>query len=209
MDSSLLHDPRPSSLSACVDEDGRFDSVKFCAYAARMGDESRQRIASAVNQSYAEHLSEDDLSWDDEEESPPKKRRAKKSVLMARRTDDGELEPILPKDTVWWAVYVNNFIADDPRSQAKFRNRFRLPHANFCELVLDCEQNELFSRWLGKDAIGRESSPIELLILGSLRYLGMAMVFQRLRVIGPVSWATTILSLRERYQIRFLVSLVT
>ena len=86
MNNTLLHDPRPSSLNACVDEDGQFDPVKFCAYTARMGEESRQRIANAVNQSYAEHLSDDDLSWDEDDETPPKKRRAKKtgvSLTMA------------------------------------------------------------------------------------------------------------------------------
>jgi len=187
MNNTLLHDPRPSSLNACVDEDGQFDPVKFCAYTARMGEESRQRIANAVNQSYAEHLSDDDLSWDEDDETPPKKRRAKKTGVMARRTDDGELEPILPEDTIWWAVYINNFPVDDRRSQAKFRNRFRLPHANFRELVLDCKQNELFSRWLGKDAVGQDSSPIELLILGTLRYLGRGWTFDDLEESTAIS----------------------
>ena len=103
--------------------------------------------------------------------------------VMARRTEDGELENIYPQDTIWHLLYVNNPMKDDESFQRKFRLRFRLPYASYEELKDDCCMQDIFSRWMGCDATGKMSSPIELLILGSLRGRNMSYL------IGGRDWA--------------------
>ena len=58
------------------------------------------------------------------------------------------------------------------RLRKTFRNRFRLPYDSFLELACDIENHELFKRWTCKNAAGKESSNVKLLLLGALRYLG-------------------------------------
>jgi hypothetical protein len=42
------------------------------------------------------------------------------------------------------------------------------------------KESDLFKRWLSFDAVGKESSPIELMVLGALRYLGRGWTFNDL-----------------------------
>jgi hypothetical protein len=42
------------------------------------------------------------------------------------------------------------------------------------------KESELFKRWLGFDAVGKAASPIELMVLGVLRYLGRGWTFDDL-----------------------------
>ena len=44
----------------------------------------------------------------------------------------------------------------------------------------DAREGNWFPRWMAKDATGKISSPLELLILGSLRYLGRGFTFDDL-----------------------------
>ena len=132
---------------------------------------------------------EDYSDFDDNDipSSPPKKKRRAKKCVMARQTEDGELEIITPKQSNWYLLYVNNPMVEDERFQQKFRRRFRLPYENYVELVNDCRQQEIFERWMGSDCTGRESSPIELLILGAMRYLGRGWTFDDLEEATAIS----------------------
>ena len=84
-------------------------------------------------------------------------------------------------------MYVNNPMVECERSMHKFRRRFRFPYKNFQELIHDSKNQEIFSRWMGKSASGKEASPIELLILGTLRYLGRGWTFDDLEEATAVS----------------------
>ena len=90
---------------------------------------------------------------------------------MARQSDDSDIVQISPKGSNWYSLHVNNPLVDDDRFQNKFRRRFRLPYSNYEELARDCKGHEVFKRWTGCDGLGKESSPIGLLVLGALRYL--------------------------------------
>ena len=61
--------------------------------------------------------------------------------------------------------------------RAKFRNRFRLPYANYLDLLQWIRDDTRFARWCGEKVNRKMSSPIELLVLGSLRYLGRGWTF--------------------------------
>ena len=139
----LLHGNRPRSMVSCFDNDALFNESRNHSFIAQRNDEQGQLITAAVDGPYKEHLLEDGMQWNDD--NAPNKRRKKKCV-MARCTEDGELEPIKPTDTSWYLVYVNNSLVNDERFQVKFRNHFCLPHANFLVLVEDCKDQEVFSR---------------------------------------------------------------
>jgi len=77
-------------------------------------------------------------------------------------------------------MYVSHPQPDCPRFTNKFRQRFRVPYSEFLSLLSLVKDHVLFIRWLRRDATGKESSPIELLLLGSLRYLGRGWTFDDL-----------------------------
>lgn len=96
---------------------------------------------------------------------------------------DGRRRPILPRQTYWYSAYVSAPDLDNPQFHVLFRLRFRLPHAQFLELNHRLENEALFSRWHdGKvNPWSRvQSTPISLLLLTSLRYLGRGWTFDDL-----------------------------
>ena len=89
--------------------------------------------------------------------------------------------PYEPKKSKWYLDYVlSNKYEIIPRLKRKFRNRFRLPREKFRELVTMAVENNWFPTYGKKDATGKEGVPLELLILGSLRYLGRGWTFDDL-----------------------------
>ena len=114
--------------------------------------------------------------------SPPpmaKKKCAPRGVLVRKDMGDGPLEIILPEDSLWYKAYVSNFLMLEPESSMakKFRKRFRLPYPNFLQLVASVSESKLFDRWCGHKRNNKQASPIELLVLGSLQYLGCGRTF--------------------------------
>jgi hypothetical protein len=63
----------------------------------------------------------------------------------------------------------------------KFGRRFRLPYDQYKILLAEVKSiNEFFDRWFQNDCTGSLPSPIELLLLGVLRYLGRGLTFDDL-----------------------------
>jgi len=88
--------------------------------------------------------------------------------------------PLRPTDSLWYAIYVESPDLTNQKFHQQFRTQFRCPYHKYLELLSLLKENELFHRWLSKDAIGCEASPIELLLLGTLRYLGCGWTFDDL-----------------------------
>ena len=65
--------------------------------------------------------------------------------------------------------------------RAKFRNRFRIPYSNYLELLQWIRDDTRFACWCGAKVNNKMSSPIELLVLGSLRYLGRRWTFDDIK----------------------------
>jgi len=59
----------------------------------------------------------------------------------------------------------------------KFQERFRLPYTNLLQLVVSVSKSKLFDRWCSHKTNNKQALPIELLVLGSLRYLGRGWTF--------------------------------
>ncbi|KAL7503478.1 hypothetical protein ACHAWX_000588 [Stephanocyclus meneghinianus] len=62
-----------------------------------------------------------------------------------------------------------------------------LPYNKYKELCADCLDSELFVRWIGNDAVRRNKTPVELLVLGALRYLGHGWTFDNVEEATAVS----------------------
>jgi hypothetical protein len=169
-------DTRPTSLAECIDDDGLkpFSYIRYCQ---RRSDES-ESLAQFLESVLHAPLEDDD---DDDEAAaiaiakPPKKRAMQGSVLDYV-DENGRLVSSSPTETPWYRMYV----ASDPtkvrskhnRQEKKFRRRFRLPYQNYKDLVEKVKAApDIFGRWMKP-----QSSPIELLVLGALRYLGRAFV---------------------------------
>ena len=74
-----------------------------------------------------------------------------------------------------------------PKFEDKFRRRFRMPYASFVDLVAGAKESPLFKRWMSHDACGIPSSPIELMLLGSLQYTGRGWTFDNIEEFTPVN----------------------
>lgn len=132
-------------------------------------------------------LDDDSNRGDPDDTPPPEKKRRKKRIILARRTEDGELEAIPPQESLWWHMYISCPQRNDRRFLRKFRRRFRLPYEQFLWFVEEAKREKWFPRWMGKDATGKQSSPLELLILGAFRYLGRGLTFDDLEESTAIS----------------------
>jgi hypothetical protein len=168
------------SLSQCLSSDGTIIIEKYRLY--------RQSAAAVFwwHSSVAmDSLLDGELNTHrvDRMVAPPpptaKKKRAPRGVLAQKDMEDGPLEIILPEDSLWYKAYASNFLMLEPElSMAKkFRERIRLPYPNFLQLVASVSKSKLFDRWCGHKRNNKQASPIELLVLGSLRYLGRSWTF--------------------------------
>ena len=63
-----------------------------------------------------------------------------------------------------------------PQFHVEFRRCFRLPYAQFIQLLQDAHEKDWFPRW----TCWNSKSPLSLLILGALRYLGRGWTFNDL-----------------------------
>ena len=117
-----------------------------------------------------------------EKTSQPRKRTVKKDKFETF-DENGNCIPLKPESTLWYSMYITHPPLHKPKFFKKFRRRFRLPYHKFLELVdiakeaTDDDGNLYFRRWMSKDAVGTPSSPVELMILGALRYLGRGWTF--------------------------------
>jgi hypothetical protein len=69
----------------------------------------------------------------------------------------------------------------DRRKAKKFRRHFRLPYYKYLELLQKVKANTIFESHMGTSGKNQtKAKPIELLVLGSLRYLGRGWTFDNL-----------------------------
>jgi hypothetical protein len=122
---------------------------------------------------------------------PPSKRSRRVKTFIDPITHLAR--PITPRLSHWWILYIEDPKVNDPHWNKQFRNRFRLPYESYLDLlhhILEVENDseviDPFSRWrdVAKDDESKKKkakvSPIELLVLGSLRYLGRGWTFDDL-----------------------------
>ena len=160
---------------------GSVDLGKYVLYSSALSRRSRWRTSLAMmlggagESSFGIGYAADNDSVDLPKQ---KKTRTQRYVYARRDTEDGPLEIITPQESLWYRFYVRNFyINEDVKLQKAFRLRFRLPYKQYLELVQQVQSNELFDRWCGSKSNNKKVSPVELLVLGTLRYLGRGWTF--------------------------------
>lgn len=175
----LLNDGRPSSLAECMKEDGQVDLVKYMEFADKeyeLDQLERNKLASAVDD--VDDGATEERSNDNNKTK--RKTRTRQTLRPYYFDDNGEMVFLKPEETVWYLCYVQGPALDDDKFNKKFRRRFRMPYNEYTYLLNKVKKSAYFVRWMSKDAAGKDSSPIELLFLGALRYLGRGLTFDDL-----------------------------
>ena len=192
-----------------LDQDGLFaDNLLDCATDTGCDDDSDEEVLDCVidntlqmlllhdTQQGSENAEYSDAVQGLEDVVPvvvrEKKRRRPKRLTMWT-DNDGSRRPILPKQTFWYNKYVSHPDIEDPQFHKLFRLRFRLPYAQFQELHQRLETESLFARWhTGKvhPWTHVEVTPIPLLLLTTLRYLGRGWTFDDLSENTSISQET-------------------
>jgi Plant transposon protein len=91
--------------------------------------------------------------------------------------NDGTIKTISPRESSWYVTYILFPKLDNKKFNAKFRRRFRCSYTSFTNILELVKEDPLFKRWQSSDAAGKLSSPVELCLLGTLRYLGRGWTF--------------------------------
>jgi len=172
---SVASDFRPSSIADCYGINGELDLFKFLQYQEKCSD-----LARAERNALLQHHEESD---DDAVTTSTKRTRRRhcKALTPHYFDEEGNMIYLKPRETVWWHLYVQSPLVDDKKFNHKFRRRFRMAYWRYQMILVKVVRHDLFRRWSnGKDATGKSASPLELMLLGSLRYLGRGLTFDDL-----------------------------
>ncbi|KAL3762008.1 hypothetical protein ACHAWU_002104 [Discostella pseudostelligera] len=174
----------PKTLLQCFSGDSTFSNleqfIRYTKYRRERAKSLREAVLHCVE-------IDDDYDPYQHDKVPPqrvKKYRSKRCAVPWKACVDDATVALAPEQSAWYRLYViNRALLTNTKSQRDFRRRFRLPFQNYLELVELCKENGLhrgdfFHRWCGLDKVNnKKSSPIELLVLGALRYLGRGWTF--------------------------------
>jgi DDE superfamily endonuclease len=170
-------DKRPTSLLECIGEDGTMDTWKYLQYSSRESEMDDLLLKFQLDMVQSVGRSKTKLT-----RKKLRTKRKHKSNRPYYMDDTGKKIILRPRQTVWYLMYVENPTLDDEQFNQKFRRRFRMAHTTFKRLVERVKRDPLFMRWRPNvtDCFGSRASPIELLLLGALRYLGRGLTFDDL-----------------------------
>ena len=172
---------------------------KLILESAQNGDVEQLRILMAAeeDEDLEDELEEEffmsssDTKSDSKQHLRKPRCRKVKTIFSIPDLVTGVIETPDPSKSSWYTCYVKFPQRGVINFENTFKNRFRLTYNMFEGLMTmvkesDCGKN-CFQRWLGTgDATGKKS-PIELLVLGSLRYLGRGWTFDDLQEITQIS----------------------
>jgi hypothetical protein len=102
-----------------------------------------------------------------------------------------------PKMSAWWEDYIDDPQPGNQHCAKEFRQNFRLPYASYVKILdmISSDQSEgLFDRWKmnsncyeSENKKNKKVSPIELLLLSLLCYLGRGWTFDNMRDVAYIS----------------------
>ena len=180
-DESADDDDRPNNESACYNDGGAFDDELFQDYFDRQRDKDLEKMKARFLLMHL-MLEQDKKAIEGE---PPSKRSRRVKTFIDPITHLAR--PVTPRLSHWWILYIEDPKVKDPHWNKQFRKRFRLPYElyldllhHILELENDSEVFDPFLRWRNGKENKAKVSPIELLVLGRLRYLGRRWTFDDL-----------------------------
>jgi len=183
----ILDDERPSSYYQCLRMDGSMDTKLYRQYLQKEDDleEAERNSFDLMSLMIEEEENRPDVHTD--HKRPRKKRKARTSKCLRPYyfDENGNTVFMKPRETLWFHVYCSDDnskcgLPIHSKLFSKFRRRFRMPYDEFRKLLDGTSQHDLFQRWKGTDSVGVPASPLGLLLLGSLRYLGRGLTFDDL-----------------------------
>jgi DDE superfamily endonuclease len=177
-----------------IDDDGAVDDDKRDAYMARQEEEDERKrnlLLTLMNTVEIEALEQREADAEDLRRHRQRFLGRRKKTRKFKRQwycdpVTGKMRRVTPKLSGWWLDYIENPEPDCPSWNKVFRQRFRLPYLSYIEIlewVTGDGCDGLFDRWRAEadGYTGRKNnkkvSPIELLLLGTLRYLGRGWTF--------------------------------
>jgi hypothetical protein len=97
-------------------------------------------------------------------------------------------DPEIARNSPWYRAYVlSDQYGRGRRKIKKFRSRFRMPLHCVRNLITRVRDENWFPRYENVNALGQIGVPLDLLILGSLRYLGRGWTFDCLEEVTGIS----------------------
>ena len=107
------------------------------------------------------------------------RKKPEREPRLRRDPATGNLVPFLPTDTQWYFMYIDSPRVSSRKFQETFRNRFRMSYSSFQTHLRHVSEDKSFHTWAesSPDAVGKPATPLGLLVLGALRYLGRAWTF--------------------------------
>ena len=165
-----------NSLLHCLNKDGKMDINLYTKFQRNQDEEEAEDLE--IFQSIVRQINLEEGILDDDVNNvceQPKK-RAKRCVL--EYMVDGIRKPCPPEHSPWYLQFLSagTETLQSKRSLKKFRQQFRLPYESYWKLLdLILAHPKHFKRHMGGN-----SKPIELLLLGTLRYLGRGWMFDDL-----------------------------
>ena len=111
--------------------------------------------------------------------------KKKRSINPIQHCDEsGNYVVLKPRHTYWYRSYIMSPHLENPLFHNRFHTRFRLPYDSFLDLLDSVSSHDMFHSWQKK---GCKGSPIGLLLLGTLRYLGRGWTFDDLEESTSIS----------------------
>jgi hypothetical protein len=136
----------PLSFAGCFNKNCQFDAEKFLAYRKHNRDESDREEGGA---------------------------RSEIKLRPFKKRKDYQYDPSDALNSEWYRRYVSvRKCRKSKRHFEKFRRRFRMPHNIFESLVARARAECWFPTREKCNSRGQAGVPLEILVLGSLRYLG-------------------------------------
>ena len=118
--------------------------------------------------------------WNDGQIIPVQRRpfttRKRRSMFYQIETSSGLMRAATPADCWWYKIYIEYPMITVPQFHVEFRRCFRLPYAQFIQLLWDAHEKD----WLPWWTLWKSKSPLSLLLLGALRYLSRSWIFDDL-----------------------------
>ena len=178
----------PTKLTDCLNDDGSIDNTKWYMY--RRQQRQLQKEEEEEEEHHTKKQKATTAATNNIIMKTPMQRSCFRSNINLYRDENGIISAIGPKSSSWYLTYVLSPAIDNPKFEKKFRRRFRCCYSSFLELLNIVKFDDSFIRWNRNDAAGRSPSPIELLLLGALRYLGRGWTFDDLEESTSISEET-------------------
>jgi hypothetical protein len=158
------------SIVNYISTDGAFDVLSYLGH--RHNFQKRQRLINTVT-NIMDFAMEGKLKF------------------KKRRDYDG-YDPELSRTSTWYQNYVLNRDAYFKKSKNRiaFRLRFRMPHFAFVNFVKTARDENWFPSYENVNALGQFGVPLDILMLGCLRYLGRGWTFDDLEEATNISQVT-------------------